>query len=75
MNRAGPHFCQFCSYSSWHRGNLNKHVKQVHADIRPHQCPYCEKKFKRTAHLKRHTEIHTRPEAEVIAPTEIIYDS
>ena len=45
----------FCSHTTSVKANLNKHIRQVHADHRPHACQFCGKMFKRRAHLDRHT--------------------
>jgi len=45
----------FCSHTTQVKANLNKHIRQVHADHRPHPCQFCGKMFKRRAHLDRHT--------------------
>ena len=56
------HCCPYCNHTTWHRGNLNKHIRQVHADHRPHTCAFCNKTFKRKAHLKRHAESQHPPD-------------
>ena len=53
--------CPLCSHSTGVRANLNKHIRQVHGDHRPHPCQFCGKNFKRKAHLDRHTESQHLP--------------
>ena len=58
--------CQICGkvFKSGTRVKLNRHIKtvhDVHGKIRPHQCPKCEKTFKKPYHLECHNKsIHEK---------------
>ena len=51
--------CALCNKSFSQSSSLQRHKRHVHSSIRPYDCPYCGKLFKRNTHLKHHVRIHT----------------
>lgn len=47
------HQCLICSYKSYHRTTMKRHVK-VHTGERPFKCAVCGKRFIQNADLKKH---------------------
>ena len=37
-------------------GNLKKHIKNVHEQLKNHQCDLCDKVFSESRSLKKHTK-------------------
>lgn len=46
--------CSECSYVSKLRGNLNKHMSEVHAKVKRYMCGFCGAQTSRKYHLTRH---------------------
>jgi len=46
--------CSECSYTSTSKGNLTKHVTEVHAKEKQYMCTYCGAQTSRKYHLSRH---------------------
>lgn len=46
--------CNECSYVSKLRGNLNKHMSEVHAKVKQYMCGFCGAQTSRKYHLTRH---------------------
>ena len=53
--------CTFanCTLDFGTKQHLNRHVEQVHSDVRPYLCEVCCKSFKNEYNLKVHKRIHT----------------
>ncbi|KAL4232727.1 hypothetical protein ACF0H5_007415 [Mactra antiquata] len=47
------HNCDKCSYMTNVKSNLNRHVKEMHSDVR-YQCPICKKTYKGKHNAKMH---------------------
>ncbi|XP_071034241.1 gastrula zinc finger protein XlCGF8.2DB-like, partial [Parasteatoda tepidariorum] len=56
--KAGKYHCQFCSYSSYRREDVKRHLR-IHTGEKPFQCLLCNKSFNQKSTLKRHLRIHT----------------
>ena len=56
--KANPFSCDIkdCKLTFSHRGNLNKHIRNVHKKEKPHQCSQCMKKFSRKYVLNAHID-------------------
>ena len=48
--------CTYCSQSFGMRGNLKKHIDEVHENLRPFECDICHGKFARKEKLREHIE-------------------
>ena len=46
--------CDFCNKSFFNKGSRNRHVKNIHLQIRSWQCEFCNAKFKQGSTLKHH---------------------
>ena len=49
-----PFQCQQCKKSFGKRGDLNRHINNVHKKLTPFQCLECKKYFKRKTHHQIH---------------------
>ncbi|XP_065141852.1 telomere zinc finger-associated protein isoform X2 [Paramisgurnus dabryanus] len=56
-----PHFCEICSKTFKAIEQLRVHVRR-HKGMRKYECTQCGYKFTRQAHLRRHSQIHSRVE-------------
>ncbi|XP_013774646.1 zinc finger protein 721-like isoform X2 [Limulus polyphemus] len=54
-----PYLCAQCGAKFCARQGLQRHMQQLHCDLRPFECPYCDYKCKCKTNLKRHIEFHT----------------
>jgi len=54
-----PLKCGQCESRFNDRSSMNKHVRTVHSDLRPHRCTVCDKCFISNAHLTDHQATHT----------------
>lgn len=54
-----PLQCGQCESRFNDRSSMNKHVRTVHSDLRPHRCAVCDKCFISNAHLTDHQATHT----------------
>ena len=48
--------CDHCNNSFKKRRDLQRHINAVHERLKPHVCPFCQMKFSRSDHLKRHVK-------------------
>ena len=48
--------CTYCYQSFGMKGNLKKHIDEVHENIRPFECEICQGKFARKEKLREHIE-------------------
>ena len=48
--------CQKCSFSFHCSPDLDKHIKNAHADLDPHTCHFCSSKFQCEKDLNQHIE-------------------
>ena len=55
-----PLKCAHCEKRFNDRSSMNKHVRTIHRDIRPHRCTTCDKLFTTNSHLLDHQATHTR---------------
>ena len=55
-----PLKCAHCEKRFNDRSSMNKHVRTVHTDIRPHRCLVCGKCFTTNSHLTDHQATHTQ---------------
>ena len=39
--------CKQCDFATYTKGELNKHVRELHLDIKDHKCDYCSESFHR----------------------------
>ena len=46
--------CPHCDKKYVAIGELNRHIKCVHMNIRSHNCGFCDKKFRNTSELREH---------------------
>ncbi|RXG62239.1 Zinc finger and BTB domain-containing protein 48 [Armadillidium vulgare] len=53
------HYCKHCSYSSFDRVNVKRHMSYDHKDERPFECPICHFRFTLRTNLQRHMLTHT----------------
>ncbi|KAL1399275.1 hypothetical protein pipiens_008339 [Culex pipiens pipiens] len=53
------HVCDVCGNRFTKNTSLMKHVRRVHAGLRPFPCSLCTLKFDNAHHLKRHMRTHT----------------
>ena len=53
------HVCTLCGNAYNKVAILNQHIKSVHMNEKPHECPTCGKAFARKQKMKDHTKIHT----------------
>jgi KRAB domain-containing zinc finger protein len=63
MSSSGPHTCHICNKQLKTSSSLGYHIKMVHSDERPHECPYegCDKAYKTKYDLRVHkNRIHKR---------------
>ena len=50
-----------CSKSYTTKGNLDKHIKEKHLEIKPYKCDSCDKSFAQKSHLKQHiSDVHLK---------------
>ena len=64
--KANPFSCDIkdCKLTFIHRGNLNKHIRNVHNKEKPYQCGQCFKKFSVKNNLKGHIlSVHNEEKA------------
>ncbi|XP_066970691.1 zinc finger and BTB domain-containing protein 7A-like isoform X35 [Macrobrachium rosenbergii] len=57
-NKAKQYQCTYCSYSSWIKVNLTKHLL-VHTGEKPYSCQFCPANFSQKGNLKTHLRTHT----------------
>jgi len=55
-----PLKCAHCEKRFNDRSSMNKHVRTVHTDVRPHRCLVCGKCFTTNSHLTDHQTTHTQ---------------
>jgi len=55
-----PLQCARCEKRFNDRSSMNKHVRTVHTDVRPHPCTVCGKCFTTNSHLTDHQATHTQ---------------
>ena len=48
------HLCTTCQKTFSSKGNLNRHVREKHKNIRRYTCPFCGLGFKQEAHRSNH---------------------
>ncbi|KAB7501650.1 Zinc finger and BTB domain-containing protein 22 [Armadillidium nasatum] len=53
------HYCKHCSYRSFDRVNVKRHMSYDHKDERPFECPICHFRFTLRTNLQRHMLTHT----------------
>ena len=51
--------CEQCGLSYPSRGDLNRHIDDVHPELKPYQCDTCSKRFKLKSYLQQHELSHT----------------
>ncbi|XP_026743328.1 zinc finger protein 324B-like, partial [Trichoplusia ni] len=51
--------CHACGLAFADSGNLARHARALHAQLRPHACSTCRKAFSRRAHLREHERSHS----------------
>lgn len=51
--------CTECLKSFKKKGKLNRHINEIHLNLKEFCCDVCQKAFKRSSHLKRHVLIHS----------------
>lgn len=51
--------CEQCFRSFRKKNKLNRHIKEIHLNIKAYTCNICHKSFKRNSHLKRHQIVHS----------------
>ncbi|XP_068211011.1 zinc finger and BTB domain-containing protein 7A-like isoform X17 [Palaemon carinicauda] len=56
--KAKQYQCPYCSYSSWIKVNLTKHLL-VHTGEKPYACQFCPASFSQKGNLKTHLRTHT----------------
>ena len=64
-----------CYRSYAEKGHLKKHIQEVHEQIKPYQCPYCEKKCSRKPQVVQHVQAKHKikiTEESIIQMKEII---
>ena len=53
--------CEICGTGFTTKGNLNRHMKDIHSSIKPYSCYFCTMEFSRRdaliSHLKKHSNI------------------
>lgn len=53
--------CELCGFAFTCRQTLRKHIKGVHENHRPYQCPLCDKSFKTNNARNYHVNTHGNP--------------
>jgi uncharacterized Zn-finger protein len=53
------HICTLCGNAYNKIAMLNQHIKSVHMNEKPHECPTCGRAFARKQKMKDHMKIHT----------------
>ena len=53
------HICTLCGNAYNKVAILNQHIKSVHMNEKPHDCPTCGRSFARKQKMKDHMKIHT----------------
>ena len=53
------HVCTLCGNAYNKVAILNQHIKSVHLNEKPHECPTCGRSFARKQKMKDHMKIHT----------------
>ena len=48
--------CAECSYSTWRRSHLERHIDTVHKKLKPYKCDICPFSTGRKGHLDRHVD-------------------
>ncbi|KAJ7400091.1 hypothetical protein BTVI_108389 [Pitangus sulphuratus] len=64
LNTFRTYMCQHCSYATDVQNNFRLHLK-IHTDERPFVCKDCNKTFKTSNHLEKHSLFHVKNEQEL----------
>lgn len=51
--------CKECGREFKKVGKLQRHIREIHQNLKPFKCDICDKEFKRNSHLKRHMTCHS----------------
>ena len=51
--------CKDCGKEFKKVGKLQRHIREIHQNLKPFKCEICQKEFKRNSHLKRHMTCHS----------------
>ncbi|XP_041377490.1 zinc finger protein 236-like [Gigantopelta aegis] len=51
--------CEQCGMTYATRGDLNRHIDEVHPEMKPYQCGNCSKRFKLKSYLQQHELSHS----------------
>ena len=57
LENVGPktmNACTICKREFNDKGNLRRHIRQVHTDLKPYKCDKCDRRFGDAGNLKRH---------------------
>ena len=76
LEKMSPNKATVCTICSEKVKNLNKHIREVHAEISPgtHTCNQCGKDFSKQKSLKYHIDtVHKKPEVCPICGKEVKY--
>ncbi|XP_032537348.1 zinc finger protein 99-like [Chiroxiphia lanceolata] len=64
LNTFRTYMCQHCSYATDVQNNFRLHLK-IHTDEKPFVCKDCNKTFKTSNHLQKHSLLHVKNEQEL----------
>lgn len=53
--------CEHCNKVYLAQKNLNRHMREVHENIRDHKCDICDQAFNRPVHLAEHKKVCSNP--------------
>ena len=59
--------CTLCERKFNEKGNLRRHMVQIHTDLKAYQCPKCQKMFGDSGNMKRHIR-HVHDKARCPCP-------